>query len=171
MVEYFFSYGSRLIIVASQQMREDAIISEISNPNLELVENEYGLLERVGRSRKFGELTQGKVSILNMIKDSRSIFHIRKSLEKKKLLKKQFFILRSLTAAQNKTGKLLHLPRFYRTQKSKTLLLIEEVVELLRQKPGYCLEFGEFKKYFPRSTGVNKIMKMPEFGKYIRTDI
>ncbi|XP_044744636.1 uncharacterized protein LOC123306619 [Coccinella septempunctata] len=164
-------YGNRLVIVASQKMREHAIISEISDPTIELLDNEYGLLERVGRARGFGELTQGKVSVLNMIKDSRSIFHVRKSLEGKKLLKKQFFVLRNASSGQNKTGKLLHLPRFYRIQKNKSLLLIEEIVELLRQKPGFSLEFAEFRKYFPRSTGVNKVCKLPEFTKYIKTDI
>lgn len=152
-------------------MREHAIISEIADPMIELMDNEYGLLERVGRARGFGELTQGKVSVLNMIKDSRSIFHVRKSLEGKKLLKKQFFVLRNAASGQNKTGKLLHLPRFYRLQKNKTLLLIEEIVDLLRQKPDYSLDFGEFRKYFPQSTGVNKILKIPEFTKYIKTDI
>lgn len=55
-------YYGKLVIVATQQLRERALMGETANPVIDLNIVQYCFLERVGRSRYHGEVTQGKVS-------------------------------------------------------------------------------------------------------------
>ncbi|KAJ8939732.1 hypothetical protein NQ314_011018 [Rhamnusium bicolor] len=73
-------YDRSLVIVADQQLRRSVLFNEAADPTIELMNLEYCVLERIGRSRKHGELTQGNMSItshLNM--DPKSFFHYKKT--------------------------------------------------------------------------------------------
>jgi general transcription factor 3C polypeptide 1 len=59
------------------------------NPGLELTIMQYCVLERIGRSRYMGEVTQGKVSLQLMGEDPKALFYHRKFLMKHKLIVKQ----------------------------------------------------------------------------------
>lgn len=55
-------YGNKLVLVASQQLRNKALcISTCIDKFYDLTRIQYVMLERIGRSRRMGEITQGKV--------------------------------------------------------------------------------------------------------------
>lgn len=55
-------YGNKLVLVASQQLRNKALcISTCIDKFYDLTLIQYVMLERIGRSRRMGEITQGKV--------------------------------------------------------------------------------------------------------------
>ncbi|KAJ8949184.1 hypothetical protein NQ318_021677 [Aromia moschata] len=143
------TYGRALVMVATQELRRNALFNESADPTIELQNLEYCILEIIGRSRKHGELTQGNMSIsshFNM--DPKSVFHYKKQLYQNNLLAKQFFYIKSAVTDQNKTGRLLHLKRFYHAMKPKQLLIAERIINILKTKPGYRLEYGELRKIF-----------------------
>ncbi|CAG2061205.1 unnamed protein product [Timema podura] len=82
-------WGLKLVLVASQLVRNTALMSKSASPLLELTLMQYCLLERVGRSRYMGEVTQGKVSLQLMGEDPKSLFYYRLQLLKHKLVVKQ----------------------------------------------------------------------------------
>ena len=55
-------YGQQLVLVASQLLRNKALcITACIDKFYDLTINQYIILERIGRSRRMGEITQGKV--------------------------------------------------------------------------------------------------------------
>lgn len=50
---------------------------------------QYLVLERVGRTRYHGEITQGRDSLQTMGEDAKTIFYLRKVLQKHRLITKQ----------------------------------------------------------------------------------
>ncbi|XP_018568192.1 general transcription factor 3C polypeptide 1 [Anoplophora glabripennis] len=166
-------FGTSLAIVANQTLRKKALIWESADPIAELVNMEYCILERIGRSRRHGELTQGNMSIGSHFKmDPKSVYHYKKQLVQYDLLAKQFFYIKSAVIDQNKTGKLLHLKRFYHKIKPKQLLLAEQIVNVMKERPDCRIEFSELKKIFEEfAQPVAKVIKSPEFRKYIKTEL
>lgn len=77
------------MIVASQMARRRALMNMDVNPNLELTVMQYIVLERVGRSRYHGEITQGQDSLQAVGEDAKSLFYLRKLLHKQRLITKQ----------------------------------------------------------------------------------
>lgn len=146
---------------------------ESADPTAELVNMEYCILERIGRSRKHGELTQGNMSIGSYFKmDPKSVYHYKKQLIQYGLLAKQFFYIKSAIVDQNKTGKLLHLKRFYHKIKPKQMLIAEQIINVMKERPDCRIEFSELKKIFEEfMQPVSKIIKSPEFRKYIKTEL
>ncbi|KAJ8917397.1 hypothetical protein NQ315_002421 [Exocentrus adspersus] len=166
-------YSTSLVIVASQKLRKNALFYESSDPTAELMNMDYCFLERIGRSRKHGELTQGNVAVTNYLKiDPKSSFHYQKQLVQYNLLAKQSFYIKSMLVDQNKTGKLLHLRRFFHKIKPKQMLLAEQIINVIKQRPECRIEVGELRRIFER-TGrqANKIMKSPEFRKFAKTTL
>jgi hypothetical protein len=78
-----------LTLVATQDARNTALMGLNINPGLELNIMQYCLLERIGRSRYLGEVTQGKVSLQLLGEDPKVLFYHRKYLIKHQLIVKQ----------------------------------------------------------------------------------
>lgn len=77
-------------MVASQAMREYTLIGGAVDPCLEITAIRYCILERIGRSRYLGEVTQGKVSLLQEVeRDAKLLFYNRKFLTTFGLVTKQ----------------------------------------------------------------------------------
>lgn len=169
-VSLFYRYGRKLVIVANQKMRSAVLMQDV-DPLLELQNVEYCVLERIGRSRKIGILTQGNMSLYNQLKmDCTSLFHYRKQLIRYGLIQKQFFYIRSQETEQNKFGGLMHLRKFYTRIKPKQLLILEQMVNILKTQPSHRMPVMEMKKYFQECEPIIKISKTLGFRKFIRKD-
>ena len=84
-------------------------------------------MERVGRARYQGEVTQGKLSLQFMNENPKTLFYHRKALLSKGLMLKQ--VHHQKTKGQNFQGTLFHIPRF----ESHSLLgLIHGEVKVIR---------------------------------------
>lgn len=86
MFSIFFRFGNRLVLVASQSVRNFVLISHDTNPNFELSDVSYCLLERIGRSRRCGELTTS----LNFMKNGANpTFYFWNKLRQRNIIKTQ----------------------------------------------------------------------------------
>jgi hypothetical protein len=84
-----YRWDAKLTLVATQDARNTALMGYNVNPGLELTIMHYCVLERIGRSRYMGEVTQGKVSLQLLGEDPKALFYHRKFLIKHKLIVKQ----------------------------------------------------------------------------------
>ncbi|XP_076473341.1 general transcription factor 3C polypeptide 1 isoform X2 [Bombus vancouverensis nearcticus] len=162
-------YGQKLVIVASQCARNRALMGDEISPILELNIKQYCFLERVGRSRYHGEVTQGKLSLNALKEDSKSLFYLRKFLLRYKLITKQIHHQKSDNYGCN--GSLLHLPRFFVERKPKMIFLAEEVIKILKSKPNYVAEYDEIKRELQIEKALSKLFKTSFFQKVVKTDI
>lgn len=162
-------YGLSLVIVASQSVRTRALMDSNVSPTLELTIMHYCFLERVGRSRYHGEVTQGKLSLAALNEDPKSLFYHRKFLLHHKLITKQVHNQKSAGHCGN--GSLLHLPRFYVERKPKVTYLAEQVLEILRSKKNGVVEYDEIKKKLGIENSIKKLFKTSSFQKIVKTDL
>ncbi|KAK9307679.1 hypothetical protein QLX08_002085 [Tetragonisca angustula] len=137
-------YGQKLVIVASQSARNHALMGDEVSPILELNVTQYCFLERVGRSRYHGEVTQGKLSLSALKEDPKSLFYHRKFL-----LRYKFFVER----------------------KPKIIFLAEEVIKILKSKPNCVAEYDEIKRKLQIENAIKKLFKTSFFQKVVKTDI
>lgn len=72
----FFSWGQKLIIAASQRLRENVLIPSVVSGSVILNIHQYCILERIGRSRFNGEITQGKFAMTDT-GEPNNFFHSR----------------------------------------------------------------------------------------------
>lgn len=166
--EVIEKYGMKLVIVASQQVRMRALVGNTVSPTLELTLMHYCFLERVGRSRYHGEVTQGKLSLTALNLDPKKLFYHRKSLLQHKLITKQVHYQKSGTYCGS--GSLVHLPRFYVEQKSKLMYLAEQVIEILKSKPNGIAEYEEIKRKLGLEHVMKKLFKTSFFQKIMKSD-
>ncbi len=84
-VEYFFS------LFPLQDLRGRALLGPRYSPFLSdsLTPMQWCILERIGRSRTQGEVTQGKVSLQFTGESPKTLFYHRKALLKHRLIRKQ----------------------------------------------------------------------------------
>ncbi|XP_076161731.1 general transcription factor 3C polypeptide 1 isoform X2 [Ptiloglossa arizonensis] len=162
-------YGKKLVIVASQSARNHALMGDEVSPMLELNVTQYCFLERVGRSRYHGEVTQGKLSLNALKEDPKSLFYHRKLLLRHKLITKQIHHLKS--GGHSCNGSLLHLPRFFVERKPKAIFLAEEVIKILKSKPNCVAEYDEIKRKLQIENAIRKLFKTSFFQKVVKTDI
>ncbi|KOX75217.1 General transcription factor 3C polypeptide 1 [Melipona quadrifasciata] len=162
-------YGQKLVIVASQSARNHALMGDEVSPILELNVTQYCFLERVGRSRYHGEVTQGKLSLSALKEDPKSLFYHRKFLLRYKLITKQIHHQKSGSNSSN--GSLLHLPRFFVERKPKIIFLAEEVIKILKSKPNCVAEYDEIKRKLQIENAIKKLFKTSFFQKVVKTDI
>lgn len=130
------------------------------------------MLERIGRSRKLGEVTAGKISLQVICRDSKTLFYYRKILLKNNLISKQTFNLKF--GNLNSVGGLFHLHRFYNERKCKRQIIIEQLVDVLKKRPNHRIEYMEVRRLFGpvwKKCGIQKIVKTAEFKQYIKTDM
>lgn len=162
-------YGRKFVVVGNQLARNVALMGEETDPGVELSLMQYCLLERIGRSRYHGEITQGKISLQVVGEDPKSLFYHRKFLAANKYISKQVHHLK--TGAQNCSGSLLHLPRFYVERKPKALYLTEKVVEILKSRPNYIAEYDEIRQELRLANSLKKLFKTFDFQRYVKTDM
>lgn len=81
------TYGSRLVLVASQLLRNKVLLGPEFDFSIKLPETCYCLLEMIGRARKLGRL-QSSLGLYTML-DSRSLFSLVKTLLSLQLITKQ----------------------------------------------------------------------------------
>lgn len=162
-------YGLSLVIVASQAVRTRALLGVEVSPILELTLMHYCFLERVGRSRYHGEVTQGKLSLAALNEDPKTLFYHRKFLLHHKLITKQVHHQKS--AGHCGSGSLLHLTRFYVERKPKMIYLAEQVLDILRSKENGVAEYDEIKKKLGIENSIKKLFKTAFFQKIVKTDI
>lgn len=167
--EVIEKYGLSLVIVASQLVRIQALMDIDVSPTLELTIMHYCFLERVGRARYHGEVTQGKLSLAALKEDPKSLFYHRKFLLQHKLITKQIHHQKS--SGHCGSGSLLHLPRFYIERKPKMIYLAEQVLEILRSKENGVAEYDEIKKKLGIENSIKKLFKTSFFQKIVKTDI
>ncbi|XP_077271220.1 general transcription factor 3C polypeptide 1 isoform X1 [Temnothorax americanus] len=162
-------YGLSLVIVASQEVRTRALVGNYVSPTLELALVRYCFLERVGRARYHGEVTQGKPGLSALKEDPKSLFYHRKFLLHHKLITKQVHHQRS--GRHCGSGSLLHLPRFYVERKPKMIYLAKQVLDILRSKENGVAEYDEIKKKLGIENSIRKLFKTAFFQKIVKTDI
>jgi len=167
--EVIEKYGLSLVIVASQSLRTRALVDVNVNPTLELTIMHYCFLERVGRARYHGEVTQGKLSLAALKEDPKTLYYHRKFLLQHKLITKQVHHQKS--AGHCGSGSLLHLPRFYIERKPKMIYLAEQVLEILRSKENGVAEYDEIKRKLGIESSIKKLFKSSFFQKIVKTDI
>jgi general transcription factor 3C polypeptide 1 len=84
-------WDDRLVIVASQEMRNTTLFGPEADPSIDLPEKHFCLLERIGRARWQGEVTQGKYSLQVFKESSKTLFYWRKVLTRYDLVTVQTF--------------------------------------------------------------------------------
>lgn len=130
---------------------------------------QYCFLERVGRSRYQGEVTQGRISLGLLKEDPKSLFYHRKFLLDHKLITKQ--IHHQKASGHSCSGSLLHLPRFYVERKPKVIFLAEQVIEILKSKVNCVAEYDEIKKELQIENSIKKLFRSAFFQKVVKTDL
>ncbi|KAK3864004.1 hypothetical protein Pcinc_030265 [Petrolisthes cinctipes] len=162
-------YGNKLVLVASQQLRNKALcISTCIDKFYDLTLIQYIMLERIGRSRRMGEITQGKVSLACMGENPKSMFYHRKRLLKLNLITKQPHQQKG-PRGQTHNGSLLHLTRFYVERRSKFIMMIQRAVEILKAKPEHCSPYLTIMKEMSMpEPSCRKLFKSAEFQRYVK---
>uniref|UniRef100_A0A6A7FY16 General transcription factor 3C polypeptide 1-like n=1 Tax=Hirondellea gigas TaxID=1518452 RepID=A0A6A7FY16_9CRUS len=156
-----------VVVVASQSLREQSLqIPSHVDWFKPLTLAQYCILERIGRTRTMGDVTQGKHG-MTQLGDAKSLFYHRKRLLRLGLITKQTHLQKGISGA-SQTGSLLHLTRFYIERKSKFVLLIEHCVELLHAMPDSTMPVKNLKDALglPEPSS-RKLLKNPELLKYI----
>uniref|UniRef100_A0A182Q4G9 Uncharacterized protein n=1 Tax=Anopheles farauti TaxID=69004 RepID=A0A182Q4G9_9DIPT len=159
-------YGRKFVIVASQRMRESFLI--LPNCTAELSGMQYCLLEWIGRSRFNGETSHGKHSLVEVSGDSSSLFYNRKVLSNAKLITRQNLSIR--VDDMSIQGMVFHLPRYYTEMKTKQLIIVERVVNELKQRKNYMADYEEIKLMMLNKSDAGKLFRSPEFLRFIKTD-
>ncbi|CAH1963347.1 unnamed protein product [Acanthoscelides obtectus] len=166
-------FGSQVVIVADQCLRTSALLFETTDPVIQLMPLEYGVLERIGRARYYGELTAGFTNIAQALSiENKSLHHYQKRLLENSFITKQHFYFKSVIDDQNSVGSLLTLSRFHCKIKYKNLILTDKVVNILKNMPGYRCETKRISDIFKKNyRTLRKVFKSAEFKRFVRPDI
>ena len=84
--------GLGLVLVGDQEARTLALVGSNWDPlyvSEGITGTQWAILERVGRARYHGEVTQGRLSLQFMRENPKTLFYHRKSLVTKRLILKQ----------------------------------------------------------------------------------
>ncbi|XP_063221021.1 general transcription factor 3C polypeptide 1 isoform X2 [Bacillus rossius redtenbacheri] len=166
-------WGLGLVVVASQALRNAKLMGQTTNPRLDILLLQYCLLERVGRSRYMGEVTQGKTSLQKMSEDPKTLFYYRKFLLHHRLIVKQ--VHHEKIAGHNCSGSLLHLPRFHVERKPKILFLTEKVVTFLKSQPQQLAEYSQVRELLGFTNSfrnpLKRLLKTFDFQRYVKADM
>ena len=171
MLEANEKYGQRLVIVASQSLREQSIISSNVNSSVQLPLTHFCLLERIGRARKNGDVTVKKSS--NIKEDAKALFYIRKNLQQHGLIRKQVYYSGNSGVPYNgqNVGTLIHLTRFFNIRKPKVIMWAEHLINYLKSKENYAAEYYEVKSAMNLEYSIKKFFKINLLQKVFRTDL
>lgn len=137
-------YNQRLVIVASQAVRNSLLIPKNAGLDCDINNHAFCILERIGRSRHFGEMTSGPFSINDFVKDSKLIHYFRNTLLKHGLVVRQH--IQKKVRGQKMYSQLFHLPRYLVIIRTGIALHTEMLFELLQTKPSLVVEISEARK-------------------------
>ncbi|XP_041062206.1 general transcription factor 3C polypeptide 1-like isoform X2 [Carcharodon carcharias] len=126
-------WGEKLVIVASQMVRHRALIGWESDPELNLPDYSYCILERLGRARWQGELQRDLHSGAFKI-DARKMHYHRRVLDRNNLITLQSHVIRQPNGNQQYSILLL-LKRFHVDRRSKYDILMEKISNILVNRP------------------------------------
>ncbi|XP_069101593.1 general transcription factor 3C polypeptide 1-like [Argopecten irradians] len=131
-------WGEKLVIVASQEIRENVICGQLYDPTHKWssLPNAYCILERIGRSRYNGCMSVGPLSLQIFNMAPKTIFYHTKNLIKLGLVKKQSLTVVDVKHKQQ-IRRIFHLDRFYKEIKSKYSILLVQVCDHLASCPGH----------------------------------
>jgi len=172
--------GNSLVIVSSQIARYRSVLGNDYDPLLasNITAMQWALLERIGRARYQGEITQGNLSLQFTNENPKTLFYHRKLLVAKGLLTKQVHhqkttkqLANMKTVSQNSQGSLFHLPRFYVERQPKTLVLVKRMIEVLKQHPKYLATYEEMKAVLKIGSSFKKLLKTREFMNFMQADV
>ncbi|MBN3291836.1 TF3C1 factor, partial [Polypterus senegalus] len=125
-------WGEKLVMVASQKIRHRSLIGWDGDPDLNLSDLTYCILERLGRARWQGEL-QRDLHCGTFKTDARKLHYLRKPLDRNNLVTLQSHVIRLPNGSQQHSVLLL-LKRFHVDRRSKYALLMEKVCQILSSK-------------------------------------
>ncbi|XP_035676433.1 general transcription factor 3C polypeptide 1-like [Branchiostoma floridae] len=126
-------WNSKLVMVASQPLRQQALFHADVLPDAELTDIQYCILERLGRARQKGEVQQDIKVAFDA--NSKYLFHVRKALLKYDLITRQNFAYTTTENPRLKNSVLLLLKRFHTVRKSKNMVLMDSLMGVLQNKP------------------------------------
>ncbi|KAH8248391.1 hypothetical protein KR032_005602 [Drosophila birchii] len=112
-------WGGKLVIVASQELRHAALTPAHMMMPQNMLPAYYVFLEAIGRSRYNGLTTTGPWSLINYNKDPGIVFYIKNNLLGQQLITSQAY--HEVNKGRPLLSSLLHLPRFHRIYKNKSL--------------------------------------------------
>ncbi|GBN58130.1 General transcription factor 3C polypeptide 1 [Araneus ventricosus] len=129
------TWGDSLVLVASPKLRLLTLIGTVTNPLIDLSLEAYCLLERIGRSRYLGAVTQGEEGLLKSIGSICNDLHIHEEyLISKGLIKSQKQFMKR-KGAPICTYSLFHLTRFYEEREEKITTWMKKLCDVLKDKP------------------------------------
>ncbi|XP_029432764.1 general transcription factor 3C polypeptide 1 [Rhinatrema bivittatum] len=137
-------WGEKLIIVASQVLRNRALIGWQGDPELILPDYSYCILERLGRARWQGEL-QRDLHCDTFKVDAGKIHYHRKVLVKNGLVTMQSNVIQ-LPNGMQQHSILLLLSRFHADRRNKYDILMEKVSSLLSVRPNQMETLGKLRE-------------------------
>ncbi|CAH1265988.1 GTF3C1 [Branchiostoma lanceolatum] len=147
-------WDSKLVLVASQSLRQQALFHEDVLPDAELTDIQYCILERVGRARHLGELQADMKVMLDA--NSKYLFHVRKGLVKYDLITRQSTMYTVPGNSRLKNSVLLLLKRFHTTHKSKNMVLMDALLDILQTKPDQMAVINDLKEEMDLSSNTFK---------------
>ncbi|XP_070559590.1 general transcription factor 3C polypeptide 1-like isoform X2 [Ptychodera flava] len=136
-------WGDKLVLVASQYLRNRALLSNEADPEIELNDLHYVILEKLGKSRYLGQLQTEICSSLNI--DSKNMFYQRKKLFAKSYVTSQNYAIR-LASGRLQNSVLLLLKRFHVDYRSKYETLAEKLSNILSAQPDKTATFVTVKQ-------------------------
>ena len=163
--------GGRLVLVGSQMARTEALVGECWDPLqvAAITDTQWAIMERVGRARFHGEVTQGKLSLQAMKVDPKTLFYHRKSLVRNGLILKQVHHQKS--RGQNFQGTLFHLPRFYVERKPKALILVRNAIIFLKTRDNGIATYDDVRNHLNLGNSVKKLFKTHDFQRFMKGDV
>ncbi len=130
---------------------------------------QWCMLERIGRARALGEVTQGKNSLQAFGEAPKTLFYHRKDLLRLGLITKQIHYQK--TKLQNYQGSLFHLPRFYIQRRSKAQVLVHSLVCLIKSRPPqFFVPCDEAREQLGLGSCLKKLVKHADFVRFLRID-
>ncbi|KAM7349164.1 general transcription factor 3C polypeptide 1 isoform 1-T4 [Cochliomyia hominivorax] len=140
-------WGNKFVIVASQELRYNALTPENVTRLKELTPIQYCIWEAIGRSRYNGETTSGLWSLTHFCKDPTIVFYIKNKLIRHGVVTHQLFNEKRSDRLIVTT--LLTLPRFFPSYRSILISMVEKLFIMLKEKPDFSMPLVEARVHFP----------------------
>ncbi|XP_073816879.1 general transcription factor 3C polypeptide 1 [Musca autumnalis] len=163
-------WGKKFVIVASQELRYNAITPENVPRPKELTSIQYCIWEGIGRARFNGETTSGTWSLTHFCKDSTIVFYIKNKLIRHGVVVNQLF--NEKRGDRLSVTTLLTLPRFYNTNRSRLITMVEKLFLMLKEKEDFTMPLVEVRSIFPsfeRQKSLKKAMLTHLFRQIFET--
>uniref|UniRef100_A0A1B0AFE8 B-block_TFIIIC domain-containing protein n=1 Tax=Glossina pallidipes TaxID=7398 RepID=A0A1B0AFE8_GLOPL len=164
------TFGKTFIIVASQDLRYNALTPENIPRPKDLTPIQYCIWEAIGRSRFNGEPTAGPWSLQHFCKDATIVFYIKNKLIRHGVISHHLF--NEKRGERLIVGILLTLPRFHPTNRSTLIAMVEKLYSILKEKPEQKMPLVQILTHFPtfeRSKTLRKAMLTHLFRQIFET--